>query len=253
VIPKHLRKQLGQRLFHVSLQSGIHSEAKKLALELNSRVKEIYRLFHLTPLSIDEIKNSLKQNLACLKNPEQNLNPNLTAEIEQPELSVQQFQLGNSLILLSTVIDEYLSERKASDSLNSKTITEYRKGLSLLLDILGDIDCNTIGYEQSRFAKKVLQQFPSNRKKKKAYKDKTVQEIIDLDIPKEDLLSTTSVNNDLRRFGTFFLWAKQHGYVAENYFEGLKIAQKVKPNENKLPFTPEQVQQIFDPIALEAS
>jgi hypothetical protein len=124
--------------------------------------------------------------------------------------------------LLSEVIDHYINERK--ESVSDKTLNEYRGNFSILLKAIGDIPIKAIDRETMSQYKGILTQLPENMNQRKAYRDKTVQELLNVDIPEKDRMAKENVNKLLRRSAELFNHAKRNGfYTAENPATGIQL------------------------------
>lgn len=103
----------------------------------------------------------------------------------------------------------------------------------------------SIDYGVSNFFKSTLQRLPSNMSKKPLYKDKTIDEILAMPIPKEHLLSITKVNQNVSRVSSLIGWAHRHGYIQNNPFTELKIKEKESAISKRSPFTDEDLVKLF--------
>ena len=118
--------------------------------------------------------------------------------------------------------------------------------LICLIEVLGDIDMRRVGYPQSMKFKEALLGLPSNRKKKPAYRDLPLEEILKMDIPEEDKLSVSKVNAYIGNVSGVFHWAMRNGISPLNPFSGINIVDKVADKDKKLPFNSGNIAIIFN-------
>ena len=101
--------------------------------------------------------------------------------------------------------------------------------------------------EITREFKSQYLKMPSNLNKKAEYRGKTVAELLDTSIPKEDLIGSSTVLNNMTRVGALFSWAKDHDYIKSNPFEGIKPKKsKRKASEQRGIFTQSDLVSIFE-------
>jgi integrase len=167
----------------------------------------------------------------------------------QPQQSVKDVSGVLAGLTLSDVIKDYTSEKKAGKNWAVKTESEKLKHLELLTEILGEsTDFRSLGALDAQKVKTTLRAYPVNREKNKETRgNRPLSEILDLPgVPK---LHTTSVNKYLQSYGDLFNWAKQNGYIEQNYFAGLSIRQnRARAQDNRAAFSLEQIQLVIEAI-----
>jgi len=149
---------------------------------------------------------------------------------------------------LSQLIAAYLEERKASWNPKSydKNMKDIKPKLTLLTDIIGDIDSNNLQPSHIVTYKKALFKIPSNRKKG-VYKGLSIHEIMNTDIPDQKRLSTETLKNNLGRVSSFLKWLSSNNYSQSNLSDPLlRVAPPSKPaHEQRSIFTSNQLTQLF--------
>ena len=98
---------------------------------------------------------------------------------------------------LSELIKEHVEEFALSKRWNEKTQDEIQSILDLFLEIIGDVDISSITRQRMTEVFEAIQRLPANKNKKKAYRDKTTREILEMDIP--DPMNPTTVNKYMTR------------------------------------------------------
>ncbi len=146
---------------------------------------------------------------------------------------------------LKAVIEEYCEERVKGGNWTEKTTQEYKAQYELLIEVINERPIESVGPDDARYFKKTIQRLPANRKKKPLYRDKSVNELLHMKLPDEDLLSVTKINQCLGRVSSLFTWAQKNAYVVSNPFHGLKIKKKVADAESRLPFENGDLDKLF--------
>lgn len=140
------------------------------------------------------------------------------------------------------LIEDFLRDRKDSQGIKENTATEYRNAITDLAFILADTPANKVKYEQVTTLIETMKQLPRHRNKKAAYKERTVEELLKMDIPDADLTSLSNVNQKPTRFTTYFSWLEQRELISRNPFIGRSI--KSEP-EKRVTFSIEDLNIIF--------
>lgn len=120
--------------------------------------------------------------------------------------------------MLSTLLEEYVREHAAGGNWTDKTKAEYESIYEIFLGIMGDRDVQTLTHRDLVEYREALKRFPSHWKKKVAYREKTIPEILQMEV--SDPLSVTTVNKYLTRVGGFLKWGTKNKYIGANYAEG---------------------------------
>jgi integrase len=109
---------------------------------------------------------------------------------------------------------------------------------------MSNVAIKTLNRRQIREFKAVLQKLPPNRKKVKKFRDKSIQQLLAMDIDKT--LSVRTINKILTRVGSLFKYAIQEGF-----FEGPNPATDMNlplgklEDENRAPFTKEDLEKLL--------
>jgi integrase len=146
---------------------------------------------------------------------------------------------------ISKVAEEYFEEMKAGQVWNSKSELEKRTAINKLIEIIGDIRVDKLSHEVARKYKRILMKLPSNMRKDKRYRDLSIEEIVKVKDVKP--IAPNTVNNNLSTIIAFASWARKHGYLSENFFEGMKVTKMKKAQDERKPFSSMDLKKIFDP------
>ena len=146
---------------------------------------------------------------------------------------------------LSAVIEEYFEEMARAKAWRGKSVLEKRTALDRLIEIIGDKTIDQLSHEVARKFKRTLMKLPANMRKDPRYRDLPIIEVIKLRGVKP--IAVNTVNNNISHVIAFMNWARQNGYLAENYFEGLKVAKNKNVQDERKPFTTGYLKKIFNP------
>lgn len=147
-------------------------------------------------------------------------------------------------IPLSKVLDTYISEKVETKEWTERSAYDIRSTLVHLVDILGDIPMGGISFETMRTFKDTLRRMPPNRNKLKAYRGKTVQEI--LEMKPEKTISATTFNGIMSNVSGFFNWCETHGYLDRNYARNMTIKIKQQPHTFRDAFEQDELARLFN-------
>jgi integrase len=124
-------------------------------------------------------------------------------------------------MLLSKLITDYVKEHTTDNKWGEKSKIEYNAFFDNLIEIMGDVDINSIDRNKINTFKEKLIRIPANRNKKHQFKGKSIDEILSMDDVQP--MSLSRINKNLTVVSSMFKWAKKYGYVKDNYAESLQI------------------------------
>jgi hypothetical protein len=154
--------------------------------------------------------------------------------------------------LLSALVEKYLSE------LSILWLPKHRKTnerdlspkLKLFVEIVGDRPANEIRKENLARYKTVLLKYPTNKNKKSAYRNLSIEQILDREIPDEDRLSASTISNHLNKISSFLDWCENNVTGIEKDLK--KPLHKQRPsktksaNEERDAFSAEDLKLLFE-------
>ncbi|WP_338033894.1 site-specific integrase [Herbaspirillum huttiense] len=302
-IPKHWRQLLGRSEIRRSLRTHDRREALLLAATMSANVLQKLKTLKedmgkLPSIDFDNIRSfeieSLEIGGAKLKgiNVDSNnpldveafnkvlatLREQYRAEAEaeaaqsspQPPATPPQPTASADKNLLSQIFPIYLRHRDKA-GISGHSLDDFTSAYNLLIDVIGDKPITHFSQDDANHFVDIVQQLPPNRNKVKAYRGKSIDEIIQIRkemeeaenhkrrqnpdaplIPADLSMSPRTVDKHIGILGTFFKWAIGKGYVhGKNYFEGQKIQTKAERDADtegaRLPFSNEDLRKIFAP------
>ena len=138
-------------------------------------------------------------------------------------------------------------EQRALGRWNDRTKKEVIATLNRLTSIIdADTPIKSIDKATGRDFKQKYLKLPANMNKKPAYRNKTIAELLAMEIPEGDRLAHNTINNNLIRISVFFKWAADQGYIDKNPFEGLTVGKNKRASEERHPFSKDDLIKLFN-------
>jgi integrase len=152
---------------------------------------------------------------------------------------------------LSECIETFISEKKRGWRDPHSYINEhkdYRPKLSLLTEILGNPPSNDITKGDIVKYKNILLKMPSNRNKKPKYSGQTIEQLMNMHIPPNDLLSNTTISNNFVKIASFLSWLSENDLAQTNLSLPLRrvIRKEKVDSELRLEFNHHDLEAIFN-------
>ena len=237
--------------------SEVETILRKEGFKIDKKSLYFKRLFRQLKENLIEVKHRTIQRKRDLilgeRKSEWDLVDDLMEELKHEKVkqvinSIPESELEKESPLLSQVRVSFIDSRKQM-GLVEKTISEYGYYLDEMMEIIDDKPIQEITHSDGRTYVDILGQLPVNKEKDPKYRDKTISEILKMKGVKPQ--NPQNVNKKLGRISTFWKWVgeKYPDYVKEQVFKGkdLPITKSRKRKEERLPFTNEELQEIFNP------
>jgi len=236
-------KTLRKRVIELKLLRFSHKKdfVSGKQTDLNKFLEECDSKFRLG------ISNMDKKNAFARKTHLQPVIENYAPEPIQPYL-VEKYDEVVEVVethLISKLIDEYIEETERQKGLREKTIVEYRSVLLMMVEVLGDLPINELSQKHGRLFSSTLEKLPPRRKSDGRYKDKSIKEIVQMDV--SNTMDTRTINTLIQRCSSWFNWVIRKGYYEDrNIFHGKTVPSKKGKNViTRQPFNEEQLKLIF--------
>ncbi|WP_158516066.1 site-specific integrase [Syntrophotalea acetylenivorans] len=173
------------------------------------------------------------------------------SELQPEQSATEKNRLSTELV--SDKVKEFLEchfERKdrLGKSAPDETIKEYVGIFREFILIVGnDLKCCDLSRKVIRNYEKAVWGIPTNHTRKSKYKNKSINEILNMDIPSEDKRKPGTINKHVMRVKQFLRWADLEGYVLNDMEKFLQYAPDyIKANEKKDPFTDDELRLLFN-------
>lgn len=167
------------------------------------------------------------------------------------DLQTQQHKpdnLENNSPLLSELLPEYKAHKKKMGDWQEGRENEYFIPLDELLIIVGDQPIKNINRALARKYLDVISQLPKNRTRSKAYKNKSIHQLLEMDIPAEDQMSTKTIQDRKIIVGNFFNWCEiEKELDITNPFKQMATAKSNKAKSERTSFSASDLQKLFKP------
>ena len=198
---------------------------------LNSFIEECNRTFNLDMLDekVEEKLTPIIENYSI--EPEQPYRVEVNEKVET--------------ILISKLIEDYLEEIQRQKGLREKTIVEYKSVLLMMVEVIGDLPINELSQKHGRLFSSTLEKIPPRRKTDGRYINKSIKEIIQMDV--KITMDTRTINTLIQRCSSWLNWVIRKGYFEDkNIFHGKSIPSKKGKNViTRQPFNEEHLKLIF--------
>ncbi len=166
---------------------------------------------------------------------------------------LQPYQVQSNLSQQNTAGNGSLSkhlrtfiERKKLEGKSLKEIGSDRVILEEFVEIVGDIDISNITKKEVSYYIDVQIKLPPNRKKSPKYKDLSIKELVEKNLPEKETQTLQNINKRLTKLSVFANWGVRQGLIVSNPFSGMKFSVKKQPHR-RMPFTAEDLRKILDP------
>jgi len=176
---------------------------------------------------------------------EQERDPDLYAKyLAEPVVPPSPAVAEDDSPLLSESIALFLKERGKAKNWKGSYKTECLNALGLYQEFAGGIRGSQVDSKLTVAWKYALIKTPKHRNKTDKYKGKTIHQLLKMDIPNP--MSEGNADRLITRLSTYFNWAKAHGHIKDNYARGIKFGNKVRDDEKRQAFTPQDLHYIFN-------
>ena len=151
---------------------------------------------------------------------------------------------------LKKLLEKFIIEKrrnwgkKQADSTEHK---DYRPKIGLFIEIVGNKSGNQLEKRDTVHYKETMFQLPKNKKKMKKYRDKSISELLEMNIPKSDHLAENTITNNFNKVATFLKWCAINDYSIPNLEHPLHNRKKRKsiPQDDRQIFSENDLQKLF--------
>lgn len=117
-------------------------------------------------------------------------------------------------LLLSDFIKQFMDTKIKDGRWTERSIPTHENRISTLIDILGNIPVASIDRTKMREFRDKLVKLPPNRTRSQQYKDKSIDELLKMNI--KTTLNITTVNTTLETISGMFEWGIREGLIDKN-------------------------------------
>lgn len=155
----------------------------------------------------------------------------------------------NHQTLASVVIARYIKlHGRVPEDWTEKTSNDIKSIFDLFIRICGDKPMEAYTSEELQNFVEVVSQLPPNINKNPKYRDKTIDEILAMDI--EKTIAQNTLKKRIDWIHILFEWAKDSDYVSKNRTKGLKIGNKkrTRDDEERDPYDKSDLDRLINTI-----
>ncbi len=225
---------LDEYLEVLSFQTSDHREAlalqdyRNIARHVDDLLSEHGLTMNKESMAYKKLCRELLKTKVKLLETEQR---HAVGDYSQPEVLSSPLPFGDDHVMtqasapakkLSEVIDMYVDDQDTEKAWQEKTREEFLACLNLLKEFIGDVPINSITWETMKEYRKTLLRLPANMRQKRKYRDKTLQDILQMQV--DDPMSDTTVNKYMNRASSLFKYAVKRDFMTKNYAEGMQMS-----------------------------
>lgn len=143
----------------------------------------------------------------------------------------------------SEATERYIQTKLSDRAWKESSLPDHRQRIGEFLAIIGDKALDAIDRADMRQFRDTLRRLPPNRSRSKAYKGKSIDEILAMEPQKT--LNVTTVNIIVEAVAGMLAWCVREGLLTTNPAEGLQIRDDRQAIELREAFSVEDLQRIF--------
>lgn len=144
---------------------------------------------------------------------------------------------------VNEAIEQYKQSKIQDRRWTEVSSKDVMSTLSAFMEVMGDTRVGDVRREDMRSFKDVLLRLPKFRNTKKIYKNKSIDEILEMN--PEDTLSEKTLNNILDNIAAFFSWCVQEQIIVSSPATNLQIKEEVRDDEHRSIYPKEDLLTIF--------
>lgn len=135
-------------------------------------------------------------------------------------------------LLVSVSIEEAAKDIKRTGGSNTENMRKYVEAWTELSELNPSCFFHDFKFKDAKEHLNRLLHLPNRRTIKAQYKKLPIARVIELDIPPKELLSSTSINERMKRLSRLWQWATEHeAYEGTNPFTSRTLRLPEKPRE----------------------
>ena len=93
----------------------------------------------------------------------------------------------------------------------------------------------------------VQSKLPPNRKKSPKYRDFSISELVEKNLPENETQTNQNINKRLTKLTTFGHWCIKQGLISSNPFKDMKLSVRKTPSKKRVPFSVKELREILKP------
>lgn len=235
------RRVCGQQV-RVSLRTSNSELAKQFTLELYLFTSGLKRLGvsptdlrRLTLNKVEALHEKVIRALISTSSGQANSEPSCIPEDLPPKNHRDSAPLSAHVtnpLLVSASLTEALSDVQRTGGGSEENLRKYNEAWTEFSEFNQGVSFHSVRHKDAKAHLNRLLQLPTRRLVKAKYKKKAIADVIELDIPPDELLSHTSINDRMKRLARLWQWATENeAYEGPNPFVSRSLRLEEKPRE----------------------
>jgi integrase len=217
---------LTSQLIRISLNTSDPSKAASLAQIIVYKVQDYCKTTSMASITKQSITMLISNILVNLGERQPRLNPIIAPQ------------------KISEVFEQYNTEMTRADMWREKSKIDSAAAVMNFIELIKDRCITDVGPSVCREYKSKLVRYPLHHKKLSRYNGKSAIDLIN-STDTYPTLSTTSVNNQLRKVSSFFNWCTRQGLITSNPIYGMKIRTNTNSKAAREPFNSTDLEALF--------
>lgn len=148
-----------------------------------------------------------------------------------------------SSLYLSQFIEQFVQTKKDDGKWTERNIPTHMSHITTLLDVFGDVPIASIDRQAMRTFRDILTKLPPNRTRDKRYKDKTIRELLQMDIGSP--LNVKTINTIIETISGMFEWGIREGLIEKNPAKDMTLRDNRQEIALRDALTASDIQKIF--------
>lgn len=154
---------------------------------------------------------------------------------------------GDHEKMLSEAIQEYIQEKLELKLWDERTAYQERAKINLFLAVVGNVKACDLRKDHFKAFRDALLRLPRNMKKGK-YANMSVDDVLKINTPVEERLSTTTVGNYCSKVRSFVNWMAEEKFITGAEIANcLRVKQDKRDGDFRESFSGDDLKMIFDP------
>ena len=146
---------------------------------------------------------------------------------------------------LSEVIEMYLEHGDREKRWQPRTKKDVVACLNFLKDFIGDVPIQSISRKTMSDYQKTLMRFPTHTQQKARYRNKTIAQILRMNVDEQSTMAPHTVNKYIDRACALFQYAVIHGRMDKNPAADLQMTTGKRAHENRDAFDKGDLRKLF--------
>ena len=220
-----------------SLKTTALNQASTLALKASLEANTAFTLLRTGLLTGDQVQTVIGNIL-----PKSKTKPKPASQAESLTTESKPAATKKGGKKLTTLWELYRTENR--QKWTPKSLIEFTAQFQTIIFVMGDKNAGEVDREACvKLRDTLLHQIPPNYKKKKEYRDLSLAELVKA---APGGLHPQTVNKHLSLISSVLRWAVRHGHATVNPAEGLTLEKTTRPDEERLPYSPDDLQRIIN-------